>query len=178
MIGSAKLKFLIKMTFAAISAFIILAVIVLFVVIPYEVKNQNMATTLQPHDRVLVNKLAPRFDGIHHQDIVVYQAAGQYRVGRVIGEPGQSVEFQKGQLRLDHSPVSESYVKQQDKETWSLKSLPNSESDIIPPNTYLILNDRRNDGADSREFGLIKKSNIEGNLWIRYYPFDRITTHF
>lgn len=172
------MKFLIKMTCAAISAFVILAVIVLFVVIPYEVKNQNMATILQPNDRLLVNKLAPRFDGIHHKDIVVYQAADQYRVGRVIGEPGQSVEFQKGQLRLDHSPVSESYVNQQDKETWSLKSLPNSESDIIPPNTYLILNDCRDNGDDSRKLGLIKKSNIEGKLWIRYYPFDKITTHF
>lgn len=137
-----------------------------------------MDTTLQPHDRLLVNKIAPRYNGIHHQYIVVYYAEGQYRVGRVIGEPGQSVEFQKGQLYLDHTPVTESYVNQQDQQSWSLKSLPNSESDIIPPNSYLILNDRRDDDVDSRNFGLIRKSTIEGKLWIRYYPFDRITTHF
>ncbi|ELD8143502.1 signal peptidase I [Staphylococcus pseudintermedius] len=175
------MKFLIKMTFALISALVVLAVLVLFVVIPYEVKHQNMDTTLQPHDRLLVNKIAPRYNGIHHQDIVVYYAEGQYRVGRVIGEPGQSVEFQKGQLYLDHTPVTESYVNQQDQQSWSLKSLkslPNSESDIIPPNSYLILNDRRDDDVDSRNFGLIRKSTIEGKLWIRYYPFDRITTHF
>ncbi|HEC2146725.1 TPA: signal peptidase I [Staphylococcus delphini] len=172
------MKFLIKMTFALISALVVLAVLVLFVVIPYEVKHQNMDTTLQPHDRLLVNKLAPRYNGIQHQDIVVYYADGQYRVGRVIGEAGQSVEFQKGQLYLNHTPVTESYVNQQDQRSWSLKSLPNSESDIIPPNTYLILNDRRDDGVDSRKFGLIEKSTIEGKLWIRYYPFDRITTHF
>lgn len=166
------------MTFALISALVVLAVLVLFVVIPYEVKHQNMDTTLQPHDRLLVNKIAPRYHGIHHQDIVVYYAEGQYRVGRVIGEPGQSVEFQKGQLYLDHTPVTESYVNQQDQQSWSLKSLPNSESDIIPPNSYLILNDRRDDDVDSRNFGLIRKSTIEGKLWIRYYPFDRITTHF
>lgn len=169
------------MTFALISALVVLAVLVLFVVIPYEVKHQNMDTTLQPHDRLLVNKIAPRYNGIHHQDIVVYYAEGQYRVGRVIGEPGQSVEFQKGQLYLDHTPVTESYVNQQDQQSWSLKSLkslPNSESDIIPPNSYLILNDRRDDDVDSRNFGLIRKSTIEGKLWIRYYPFDRITTHF
>ncbi|WP_180706947.1 signal peptidase I [Staphylococcus intermedius] len=172
------MKFLLKMTFALMSAMVVLAVIVLLVVIPYEVKHQNMDTTLQPHDRLLVNKLAPRFNGIHHQDIVVYRVDQQYRVGRVIGEPGQSVEFQNGDLYLDHTPVKESYVHQQDHKSWSLKSLPNSESDIIPPNTYLILNDQRYDGADSRTFGLIKKSNIEGKLWLRYYPFDRITTHF
>ncbi|EHT3604530.1 signal peptidase I [Staphylococcus pseudintermedius] len=172
------MKFLIKMTFALISALVVLAVLVLFVVISYEVKHQNMDTTLQPHDRLLVNKIAPRYNGIHHQDIVVYYAEGQYRVGRVIGEPGQSVEFQNGQLYLDHTPVTESYVNQQDQRSWSLKSLPNSESDIIPPNSYLILNDRRDDDVDSRNFGLIRKSTIEGKLWIRYYPFDRITTHF
>lgn len=66
--------------------------------------------------------------------------------------------------------MTESYVNQQDQQSWSLKSLPNSESDIIPPNSYLILNDRRDDDVDSRNFGLIRKSTIEGKLWIRYYP--------
>ncbi|WP_169710799.1 signal peptidase I [Staphylococcus lutrae] len=171
------MKYLIKSMIAAISAIILLMILVIWVVIPYEVKEANMTPTLHPHDRLIVNKISPRY-GLHHEDIVVYQVDHQYRVGRVIGEPGQSVEFQNGQLQLDHTPVAEPYLLKHDSATWSLKSLPGSESDIIPPNRYLVLNDQRRDRQDSRQFGLIEKSNIEGTIAIRYFPFDSIKTYF
>lgn len=176
--GSANLKLLVKSMLAVFSAIVVLVILVLWIVIPYEVNDNNMEPTLKPNDRLLINKLAPRFNHIQHEDMIVYQADHQFYVGRVIGAPGQSVEYKKGQLYLDHTPVSESYLQTDDTATWSLNSLPNSESDIIPPNHYLVLNDVRGNKQDSRTFGLIDNAKVEGTIGLRYYPFDRMTTYF
>ncbi|CAD7360308.1 MULTISPECIES: signal peptidase I [Staphylococcus] len=169
------MKFLIRTVFAGLLAWGILALLILFVAIPYQVKTPAMQPTLHPNDRLIVNKIATRFNDIKHADIVVYKNKNQYHIGRVIGKPGQSVVYHNGQLQLDNTPVAEPYLRHHYQASWSLRSLPHAESDIIPPNAYLILNDDRGQQNDSRKIGLINKSDIEGKVFMRYYPFDNIT---
>ena len=51
--------------------------------------------------------------------------------------------------------------------------LKGAESDTIPEKSFLILNDRRENTKDSREFGLIKKNQIKGVVEFRISPLDK-----
>lgn len=52
------------------------------------------------------------------------------------------------------------------------------DGDIIPPNNFVVLNDHDNNQHDSRQFGLIDKKDIIGNISLRYYPFSKWTIQF
>jgi signal peptidase I len=49
-----------------------------FVAQAFLVPTGSMADTLRPGDRVLVNKLAPHFGGVHRGDIVVFSGTGSW----------------------------------------------------------------------------------------------------
>lgn len=54
---------------------------------------------------MIVNQLTPRLNMIHHADMIVYHKDGQLHLGRIIGEPGQSIEIKAQQLYVDNQPV-------------------------------------------------------------------------
>lgn len=163
---------------ALILAIVVLCFLVLFIVIPYQVSQSSMAPTLSMGDRIIVNKLKVRLNMLEHGDVVVFQQNGTYHVGRIIGDPGQSVAYQSGQLELDNRPVDEPYIHRAYEATWSARELPNVESDIIPPNQYLVLNDHRSDEGDSRRYGLIDKRDMIGSALLRYFPLNQTTVNF
>ncbi|MBI5975301.1 signal peptidase I [Staphylococcus canis] len=164
--------------FAFVLAVLVLGLLVAFVIIPYKVDGTNMAPALSQDDRLLINKIKPRLNLLNHGDIIVFRHQDQYHIGRIIGQQGQSVVFKNGQLELDYQPVEEPYLKQKSNETWSARTLPNAQSDIIPPHTYLVMNDQRHNRYDSRQYGLVDKKDVIGNVMIRYYPFEHITVNF
>ena len=55
---------------------------------------------------------------------------------------------------------------------FSVMDLKGSKSDKITKDSYLILNDRRENTKDSREFGLIKASQIKGVVEFRLSPLN------
>ncbi|HHK0080224.1 TPA: signal peptidase I, partial [Streptococcus pyogenes] len=44
---------------------------------------------------------------------------------------------------------------------------------VIPSGKYLLLNDNRQNKNDSREFGLIDKSQIKGVITFKILPLDQ-----
>ena len=55
---------------------------------------------------------------------------------------------------------------------FSIMDLKDSKSDKITKDSYLIINDRRENTKDSREFGLIKASQIKGVVEFRLSPLN------
>ena len=58
------------------------------------------------------------------------------------------------------------------RDSFSIMDLKDSKSDKITKDSYLILNDRRENTKDSREFGLIKASQIKGVVEFRLSPLN------
>lgn len=103
-----------------------------------------------------------RLTDCHTNDVVLYtDATGQETVGRIIAVGRQTVEFFKdggyevdGAATYDEIPY-ETYMSEKNSISYPI---------TLKEDEYFILNDFRNDTADSREYGPVKKENIKGKL--------------
>ncbi len=133
-----------------------------FVVQIFFVPSNSMASTLQPGDRILVNKLAYRFDPIERGDIVVFDGRTSWNLGvgaqssgvaadtdyvkRVIGLPGDRVACcdREGRLTVNGVPVDEPYLFPGDAASVDAFDIR------VPPDRVWVMGDHRAASADSR----------------------------
>lgn len=72
-----------------------------FLVKPYRIPSPSMVDTLQPGDRVLVNRIGYRFTDVQHGDIVVFRYpldTSVVFIKRVVGLPGDELVARDGTL--------------------------------------------------------------------------------
>ena len=90
-------------------------------------------------------------------------------VKRVVGLPGEKVEYKDNYVIVDGVTYKENFI-----DTTTVKtndfSIQDLGYEIIPDNKYLVLGDNREDSLDSRSYGLIDKQEIIGKAWIRIWP--------
>ncbi len=150
---------------------IIFLVIQTFVAQPYQVEQQSMENTLLPHQYVLVDKLTPRFDPYKRGDIVVFTPPGGSSsstpfIKRVIGLPGDVLDLRNGHVFINGQEINEPYVYPGQ----TTEPLGGQDHWVVPPNTFFVMGDHRENSTDSRVFGPVPIANIIGRAWLRYWP--------
>ena len=91
-------------------------------------------------------------------------------VKRVIGLPGEHIEYKDNKLYVNGSLVLENNISVETKDF----KLEDIGYETIPKDMYFVLGDNRTNSNDSREFGLVKKDEIIGKIVMRLYPFSKI----
>lgn len=81
----------------------------IFVLFPTTVQGASMGPTLRDGDKVIINKLAKRFESYEREDIIVVKTDNFY-VKRVIGLPGDVIEMKNDQLYVNHQLQNEPYL--------------------------------------------------------------------
>lgn len=168
------IKEFIKDTFNYIIFIIIILVTAIYVVGLQQVVGPSMSPNLQNNDIVILDKISYKFIDIKREDIVaVYYADTKYLIKRVIGLPGEYIEFQDNKLYIDNQYYEEEYLNEVVTDDFSLKDLG---YDKIPEDMYLVLGDNRGDSMDSRDpdVGLIKKKNVLGKVRFQFWPLNKI----
>lgn len=151
---------------------IIVIVVVLFrtfIATPVRVDGSSMKTTLNDGDILILNKLDKKYDRF---DIVVIDIHNTKLVKRIIGLPGESIEYKNNELYINGKLLEDVDASRTD--DFTLEEL--YEIEKIPDNTYFVMGDNRNNSSDSRDhrIGLIKYSNIVGTTSVRLFPFNKI----
>lgn len=129
-----------------------------------------MVPTLLDGDIMILDKIGYRINGLKRFDIVVIKYNNEKIIKRVIGLPGDYIEYKDNILYVNGKEIKEEY-KRDITNNFSLKDL---EYEKIPENKYLVLGDNRSISKDSRIIGLIDKEDIEGYTGIIVFPFKRI----
>jgi len=159
--------------FKDISKYIVIAIVVflifIFVVGFQQVVGPSMSPTLKEGNIILVNKLSYRFKKIKREDIVVVSVKHKYMIKRVIGLPGETVEYKDNKLYINGVYYEEDFI-----DTNTVKTEDFATNGVIPEGKYLVLGDNREDSEDSRDYGLISKGDIIGKAWIRFWPISQI----
>ena len=158
----------------------------------FQVEGSSMLPTLDNSDLVLVNKvgywklnLGP-FDalipGRNNGEFLMGRARPRLGdhlspalqldkdfVKRVIGLPGDTVEVRDGRVWVNERRLQEfDYTAALPNYSWGPAR--------IPPEHYFVLGDNRNRSSDSHSFGPVHEDHIVGEVLLRWFPLDRIST--
>ena len=126
-----------------------------------------MQPLLHPGDLVLVRRRRPSHPFVRGE-IVVITVRGETQVKRVIGLPGERITFAEGRLFIDGENQRETY----------LRGLPpylgleESEYDL-GRDQYFLMGDNRTRSTDSRHYGPVHRTSIEGRAVCRVWPPSR-----
>jgi len=93
-------------------------------------------------------------------------------IKRVIGLPGDHIEIKDGSVYVNGQKLYEDYLKANVKTDMSLGG--NYGDVIVPENCVYVLGDNRAASVDSRRFGCIPVSKIEGKVIARWWPSKKI----
>ena len=158
----------VKKSIKEIFPYIIIIMIVLFVkkfvFTPVIVNGPSMMDTLHDGDVMILDKIGMRLNGIDRFDIVVIQINNTKIIKRVIGLPGETIEYRDNKLYINDKELKDSYGSEI---TYDFEKVK------IPENSYYVLGDNRTDSVDSRIIGVVSKDDILGHATFIIYPFNR-----
>lgn len=168
------IKEFIKDTFKYIVLIIVVLIIAVYVVGLQQVVGPSMEPTFTSNDVLILDKITYRFKEVKRKDIIsFYYADSKYLIKRVIGLPGDYVEYKNNVLYINGEVVEETYLQGVTTADFSLKDLG---YDVIPDDMYLVLGDNRENSQDSRDskVGLVKRTDIIGKVRFRIWPLNKI----
>jgi signal peptidase I len=178
-----KPRALVEYVTVALAAVAVALLLQAFIVKPYRIPSESMALTIEPKDRVLVNRVIYRLHPPHRGDVVVIDSAavGRVLIKRVIGLPGDVVALKGGSVYVNGRRLDEPYVPRADGrpeptepfrdtgEPWSLER-PYK----VPAGHYFLLGDNRTVSDDSRDWGPAPQREIVGEAFFTYWPLSRL----
>ena len=165
-----RIKKIIKNVYPYVIVVIVVILVRAFIITPAVVDGESMEPTLSDNNVIILNKLDYKLNDIERFDVVVVDWNGEKLIKRVIGLPGEHVEYKDGLLYVDGFVTDENF-NHATTHDFKLESIGYL---TIPGDKYFVVGDNRNDSKDSRVIGLIDKENILGSVSLRIFPLNKI----
>ncbi|MGG3820817.1 signal peptidase I [Geobacillus thermodenitrificans] len=152
-----------------------------FIFAPIIVDGISMMPTLHNHERMIVNKLAYKIGMPNRFDIIVFHAEeGRDYIKRVIGLPGDRIEYKNDTLYVNGKPYDEPYLDEYKKqvadgpltEPFTLEELTGQST--VPEGHLFVMGDYRRYSKDSRHIGFIPMEKVVGKANIVYWPLGGV----
>jgi signal peptidase I len=187
-------KSLVREYAEAIAIAILLALVIRTVVVQaFTIPSGSMMDTLLVGDYILVNKFlygpaVPLTDshlpGIRtprRGDIIVFKYPQDEKrdfIKRVIGTPGDQVQIRGHTVIVNGEPLVEPYVKE------TPPAFPRGDPPgycgyaygceplTVPPASYFVMGDNRDNSQDSRYWGFVKREKIKGKAFVIYWSWN------
>ncbi|WP_099221393.1 type I signal peptidase SipY [Listeria costaricensis] len=155
-----------------VSALLIALLVRAFIFAPVKVDGESMMPTYHDGQRLFIEKVTKP----DRYDKIVFDAPeelgntdGSYFIKRVIGLPGDEIAFKNGELYVNGKRHDETYLADGMK-TYSQPGSGDGDftlEDItgqvtVPEGKLFVLGDNRENSTDSRIFGFIDESDVDG----------------
>lgn len=148
-----------------------------FLIQPFYVRGASMEPAFIDHEYLIIDELSYRFKDPARGEIVVFRYPGdprQYFIKRIIGLPGEKVQFVGGKVIIYSEEYPEGWILE---EPYIERSIFTSGDKTVQleADQYFVLGDNRNSSLDSRFFGSLERRMIVGRVWLRGWPIDRLS---
>ena len=143
-----------------------------FIFEPVRVEGSSMLNTLTNGEYMIATKFDYLLGDPERFDIVICDYPntddGKYRVKRVIGLPGETIELRAGELYVDGEHVAQDFDMTENETYFGPLT--------VPEGCYFVMGDNRNNSKDSRSpmVGPLKRSEIKGHVRCVVFPFSRM----
>lgn len=140
---------------------------------PVVVDGPSMEPTLKNGNLLILYKLPQKYNRF---DVVIVKTKingkKERLVKRVIGLPGDSIEYKNSTLFINGKKVKDKFAKYTNK--FDLESLYNMKR--IPNGYYFVMGDNRRVSFDSRDsrVGLISEKEMVGKAIFRFWPINKM----
>lgn len=153
-----------------IALFLVILSLRFFIFPMYSVEGPSMDYTLAHGEKVI----GINYFNIDRFDVVIIDIPEQKKlyVKRIIGLPGDKVEYKNDRLYINDKFIDEPFLKQKKKE-WK-QFTKDFIVEKIPEDEYFVLGDNRMHSVDSRMIGSIHKDKILSKLYFVYWPLNRL----
>lgn len=147
--------------------------IVTFVAQRTLVHDISMEPTLVEGDNLIVEKLSSKLGGMKRGDIIVFDSptGDKQLIKRIIAFGGEKIDIKDGKVYINGEILEEPYLK--GIPTPGMGS-PKYESILVPEGHFYAMGDNRANSGDSRSFGPVDNSSLNGRAIFRFYPFDKL----
>lgn len=133
--------------------------------------GDSMNPQLENGDITLINRLVYDVRKPKRGEVIAFKPNGNenshYYIKRVIGLPGETIEYVDGEILIDGEAIEEDY------NTTKIEELGLLEEPItLGKEEYFVLGDDRQNSEDSRmaNVGNVKQSEIAGKVWLVVSP--------
>jgi signal peptidase I len=180
---------------AMVTAVILALFIRTFVVQAFKIPTGSMENNLLIGDHLLVNKfvVGPSASGLEHAllpmgtvkrgDVLVFKYPVQPDrdfIKRVIGMPGETLEVREKKVYINGHPLEEPYVHYLDTSGGPSDVHEVTSTDVrehygpvtVPPDQYFMMGDNRDNSADSRYWGFLRRDYIKGKALVIYWSYE------
>ena len=134
------------------------------------VDGKSMLETLQDNDILFVTMFDHYIGEYERGEIVIcnYPDQNGYRVKRVVGLPGETIEIRNGVTYINGEALEEDFVVYPSSNDYGARTLGEDE--------YFLMGDNREVSRDSRasDVGPIARKEIQGVVRLVLFPFNAI----
>jgi len=176
----------------AIAIAVLLALVIRSLVVQaFTIPSGSMMDTLLVGDYILVNKFLygpelpltelhlPSLRDPKRGDIIVFKYPQDEKrdfIKRIVATPGERVQIRGHQVLVNGKPLVEAYTKYSDSGVRGGEAFCGyaygCEPTIVPPDSYFVMGDNRDNSQDSRYWGFVKRDRIKGKAFLIYWSWD------
>lgn len=149
-----------------------------YVAEPFIVNGRSMDNTLQNGERLLMLKQ----NEIERFDVIVFPSPiedNKLYIKRVIGLPGDTIEYKNDQLILNGHALTEPYLQDLAQTspqpfTYDFRLQDVTGEIKVPEGKLFVMGDNRRNSLDGRSFGFIDREDVVGEADMVHWPLDKI----
>ncbi|WP_081796895.1 signal peptidase I [Bacillus ndiopicus] len=151
-----------------------------FLFTPVNVEGASMMPTFENEEKVIVNIIGPTLSDYKRFDVIVFEAPnGENFIKRIIGLPGDRVEYHDDELFINGEKFNEPYLDINREKLLDSGNLTGNFTlqdslgeEVVPEGHYFVLGDNRRKSLDSRDMsvGFVAQERILGTVPVVVWP--------
>lgn len=153
---------------------VVVFLIVNFVARPIRVEGSSMYPTLHSNALGFANVYGKKFGKLERFDIAIIEVENRkYLVKRIIGLPGETIQYSNGVLEVDGKPIEEPFLDTDYRANKEGTFMEDVSPITLGEGEYYCLGDNRPASRDSRYYGPFQNDQIIAKGAFIFFPFDQ-----